>query len=122
MQVQRTFKKREGVWGIVKGDKGGASQVAPLSPLTKYTKIRIIRDVSLTLNMTNGIFGGAVLNALLMCDSHVVSATKVAPPFSPSLAEGARGWVIASEHNVRARQPTVSSIQRRWIASAIASQ
>ena len=35
MQVQRTFKKREGVWGIVKGDKGGASQVAPLSPLTK---------------------------------------------------------------------------------------
>ena len=41
MQVQRTFKKREGVWGIVKGDKGGASQVAPLSPLTKYTKIRI---------------------------------------------------------------------------------
>ena len=23
MQVQRTFKKREGVWGIVKGDKGG---------------------------------------------------------------------------------------------------
>ena len=33
MQVQRTFKKREGVWGIVKGDKGGASQVAPLVPL-----------------------------------------------------------------------------------------
>ena len=52
MQVQRTFKKREGVWGIFKGDKGGASQVAPLSPLTKYTKIRIVRDVSLTLNMT----------------------------------------------------------------------
>ena len=22
MQVQRTFKRREGVWGIVKGDKG----------------------------------------------------------------------------------------------------
>ena len=22
MQVQRTLKKREGVWGIVKGDKG----------------------------------------------------------------------------------------------------
>ena len=63
MQVQRTFKKREGVWGIVKGDKGGASQVAPLSPLTKYTKMRIIRDVSLTLNMTNGISGGAVSSA-----------------------------------------------------------
>ena len=43
MQVQRTFKKREGVWGIVKGDKGGASQVAPLSPLTKYAKIRIAK-------------------------------------------------------------------------------
>ena len=43
MQVQRTFKKREGVWGIVKGDKGGASQVATLSPLTKYTKIRIAK-------------------------------------------------------------------------------
>ena len=52
MQVQRTFKRREGVWGIVKGDKGGASQVAPLSPLTKEIKIRIARDVSLTLNMT----------------------------------------------------------------------
>ena len=71
MQVQRTLKKREGVWGIVKqrlaqSDKrianarhlrlkhviGGARKVAPLSPLTKYTKIRIIRDVSLTLNMT----------------------------------------------------------------------
>ena len=56
MQVQRTLNRREGVWGIVKGDKGGASQVAPLSPLTKYTKIRIIRDVSLTLNMTMNIF------------------------------------------------------------------
>ena len=41
MQVQRTFKKREGVWGIVKGDKGGASQVAPLSPLKKKAKNRI---------------------------------------------------------------------------------
>ena len=65
------------------------------------------RDVSLTLNMTNGIFGGAVLTALLMCDSYVMSATKVAPPFSPSLAEGAGGWVIASEHIGRAWQPTV---------------
>ena len=37
--MQRTFKKREGVWGIVKGDKGGASQVAPLSPLTKEKHI-----------------------------------------------------------------------------------
>ena len=35
MQVQRTFKKRVGVWGFVKGVMGGASQVAPLSPLTK---------------------------------------------------------------------------------------
>ena len=63
MQVQRTIKRREGVWGIVKGDKGGASQVAPLSPLTKYTKIRITRDVSLTLNMTNGV---ATLVALIV--------------------------------------------------------
>ena len=43
MQVQRTFKRREGVWGIVTGDTGGASQVAPLSPLTKYTKQRITK-------------------------------------------------------------------------------
>ena len=43
MQVQRTFKKREGVWGIVKGDKGGASQVAPLSPLTKKATFRITK-------------------------------------------------------------------------------
>ena len=42
MQVQRTIKKREGVWGIVKGDKGGASQVAPLSPLKKKAKNRIV--------------------------------------------------------------------------------
>ena len=60
MQVQRTIKRREGVWGIVKqrlaqGDKrianarhlqfkhviGGASQVAPLSPLKKKAKNRI---------------------------------------------------------------------------------
>ena len=43
MQVQRTFKKREGVWGIVKGDKGGASQVAPMSPLKKKAKQRIAK-------------------------------------------------------------------------------
>ena len=43
MQVQRTFKRREGVWGIVKGDKGGASQVAPLSPLKKKATFRITR-------------------------------------------------------------------------------
>ena len=62
MQVQRTFKRREGVWGIVKqrlaqGDKrianarhlqfkhviGGARKLAPLSPLTKETKNRITR-------------------------------------------------------------------------------
>ena len=42
MQVQRTFKRREGVWGIVKGDKGGASQVAPLSPMKNNT-CRIIK-------------------------------------------------------------------------------
>ena len=52
MQVQRTIKRREGVWGIVKGDKGGASQVAPLSPLTKYTKIRIAKRCFASLNMT----------------------------------------------------------------------
>ena len=79
MQVQRTFKRREGVWGIVKGDKGGASQVAPLSPLTKERSKESMRCFA-SLNMTNGIFGGAVLTALLMCDSCVMSATKVAPP------------------------------------------
>ena len=89
------------------------------------------RDVSLTLNMTNGIFGGAVLTALLMYDSHVMSATKVAPPIlpflllwdsSPSLAEGARGWVIASEHNVRAWQSTVCEARIvRILCSLIAS-
>ena len=52
MQVQRTFKRREGVWGIVKGDKGGASQVAPLSPLTKYTKNGIAKRCFASLNMT----------------------------------------------------------------------
>ena len=68
------------------------------------------RDVSLTLNMTNGIFGGAELSALKQ-ELHTNCATKVAPPIllflllwdsAPSLAEGARGWVSASEHNVRA--------------------
>ena len=63
--------------------------------------------------MTNEIFGGAVLTALLMCDSHVMSATKVAPPIlpflllwdsAPSLAEGARVWVIASEQRERGNQ------------------
>ena len=123
MQVQRTIKRREGVWGIVKGDKGGASQVAPLSPLTKYAQTRIVKRCFATLNMTNGIFGGAVSTALLMCDSHVMCATKVAPPIlpflllwdsAPSLAEGARGWVIASEHsergNQQARNPHDSSL------------
>ena len=43
MQVQRTIKRREGVWGIVKGDKGGASQVAPLSPLTKESTFGIAK-------------------------------------------------------------------------------
>ena len=43
MQVQRTIKRCEGVWGIVKGDKGGASQVAPLSPLTKLTTFGIAK-------------------------------------------------------------------------------
>ena len=52
MQVQRTFKKREGVWGIVKGDKGGASQVAPLSPLTKESTFGIAKRCFASLNMT----------------------------------------------------------------------
>ena len=56
MQVQRTIKRREGVWGIVKGDKGGASQVAPLSPLTKEIKIRIAKRCFASLNMTMKIF------------------------------------------------------------------
>ena len=123
MQVQRTFKKREGVWGIVKGDKGGASQVAPLSPLTKEIKNGIAKRCFASLNMTNGIFGGVVLTALLMCDSYVMSATKVAPPFPPPLRRGQGGWVIASEHNVRAQQLTVCEarimgILCRLIASA----
>ena len=46
MQVQRTINRREGVWGIVKGDKGGASQVAPLSPLTKEQRLESSRDSS----------------------------------------------------------------------------
>ena len=88
MQVQRTLKRREGVWGIVKGDKGGASQVAPLSPLTKKAsgesqgdmktrqnqkRHESKRDVSLTLNMTNG---GATLVALIV--SLRASVTSVA--------------------------------------------
>ena len=43
MQVQHTIKKREGIWGIVKGDKGDASQVVPLSPLKKKAKNRITK-------------------------------------------------------------------------------
>ena len=43
MQVQHTIKKREGIWGIVKGDKGDASQVVPLSPLKKKAKRRITK-------------------------------------------------------------------------------
>ena len=58
MQVQRTIKRREGVWGIVKGDKGGASQVAPLSPLTKKAKNRI---------MSNGESKIAIFKAALCC-------------------------------------------------------
>ena len=49
MQVQRTFKRREGVWGIVKGDKGGASQVAPLSPLTKEKRNESLENLLLSL-------------------------------------------------------------------------
>ena len=90
MQVQRTFKRREGVWGIVKGDKGGASQVAPLSPLTKESTFGIAKRCFASLNMTNGIFGGAVSTALKQ-ESHTKCATKVAPPFFPSLAEGVGG-------------------------------
>ena len=61
MQVQRTIKRREGVWGIVKqrlaqSDKrvanarhlrfknvmGGARKLVPLSPLKKKAKHRIV--------------------------------------------------------------------------------
>ena len=49
MQVQRTIKRREGVWGIVKGDKGGASQVAPLSPLTKEKSNESLENLLLSL-------------------------------------------------------------------------
>ena len=66
MQVQRTFKRREGAWWIVKGDKGGASQVAPLSPLTKESTFGIAKRCFASLNMTNGIFGGATLVALIV--------------------------------------------------------
>ena len=71
MQVQHTFKRREGVWGIVKqrlaqSDKrianakhlrfkhviGGARKLAPLSPLTKYAKIGIAKRCFASLNMT----------------------------------------------------------------------
>ena len=45
MQVQRTFKKREGVWGIVKGDKGGASQVAPPVPLDERTTFGFSKEI-----------------------------------------------------------------------------
>ena len=44
MQVQRTFKRREGVWGIVKGDKGGASQVAPLIPLDERRHVWNLKE------------------------------------------------------------------------------
>ena len=60
MQAQRTFKRREGFWGIVKGDKGGASQVAPLSPLTKLTTFGIAKRCFATLNMTMDIFVCAI--------------------------------------------------------------
>ena len=82
MQVQRTFKRREGVWGIVKqrlaqSDKrianarhlrvkhiiGGARKLAPLSPLTKESTFGITKRCFASLNMTNGIFGGAVSSA-----------------------------------------------------------
>ena len=48
MQVQHTIKKREGIWGIVKGDKGDASQVVPLSPLKKKAKNRIYKIKMIT--------------------------------------------------------------------------
>ena len=49
MQVQRTIKRREGVWGIDMGDKGGASQVAPLSPLTKEKRNESLENLLLSL-------------------------------------------------------------------------
>ena len=79
-----------------------------------------LRDVSLTLNMTNGIFGGAVSTALLMCDSHVMSATKVAPPIlpflllwdsTPSLAEGTGGGSLrASKASVAINRQRIPMI------------
>ncbi|MDE7255266.1 MAG: hypothetical protein K2N54_03710 [Helicobacter sp.] len=58
--------------------------------------------------MSNSKNGGAVLTAHKR-ESHTKSATEVAPPMfhakhSPSLAEGARGWVIASEQRERGNQ------------------
>ena len=80
-------------------DVMGVHASSPPVPLDeKYTKIRIVKRCFASLNMTNGIFGGAVLTALLMCDSYVMSATKVAPPIlplqnnSPSLCSGGKGW------------------------------
>ena len=130
MQVQRTLKRREGVWGIVKqrlaqSDKrianarhlrfkdviGGARKLAPLSPLTKLTTFRIVKRCFANAQHDKWNLWRCGFNRTYK----IMSATKVAPPFlpflllwdsTPSLAEGARGWVIASEHNVRAWQPT----------------
>ena len=74
--------------------------------------------------MTNEIFGGAVLTALLMCDSHVMSATKVATPFvmlsvsETSLmilifvyfVKGDRGATCHSKHEVLAFLMIVSPL------------
>ena len=51
---------------------------------------------------------------LFACND-TMSATEVAPPFSPSLAEGVRGWVIASvsEAIKRVKRP------RRLIATLV---
>ena len=71
------------------------------------------RDVSLTLNMTNGIFGGAVLTALKQ-ELHTKCATKVAPPIllflllwdsTPLPCGGGKG-VGHCERAQRAWQPT----------------
>ena len=113
MQVQRTIKRREGVWGIVKGDKGGASQVAPLSPLKKKPRLesqentktrqnqkryRIQKRCFASLNMTRfqlSLRGDSRSNQTSLNTqhgwlprSHVVLARNDPPP-TPSAREGA---------------------------------
>ena len=85
MQVQRTLKRREGVWGIVKGDKGeiiiirkhcvlamASSPPVPLDEKSKVENRKKIRKQAesknieskrcfASLNMTMDIFACAIL-------------------------------------------------------------